>query len=104
MSNKKKSSTKKVVKNNKDKINTINKFNILFVDIQIIFTILTVILFVIYLFNRSWLSYLQLSLGITLLVMAYNNHRIYKRAGTTILYAVVGVLLLVLDLLRLLVV
>ena len=102
MSNKK-SDTKKVVKNNKDKVSPINKFNILFVDIQIVFTILTVILFVIYLFNRDLLSYLQLSLGVTLLVMAYNNYRIYKRAGTTILYVIVGVLLLVLDLLRLVV-
>lgn len=80
----------------------INKFNILFVDLQIVMTILTIIVFILFLFNSGLKMYLQLSLGVTLLVMAYNNQRIYKRKGATIMYIIVGIALLVLDLLMLL--
>ena len=91
-----------VKKNNVNKSSVINKFNILFVDMQIVMTILTAIVFILFLFNSNLKMYLQLSLGVTLLVMAYNNQRIYKRKGATIMYIMVGVILLILGLLMLL--
>ena len=73
----------------------INRFNILFVDFQIVMTILTVIVFCLFIFNTRLFNYLQLSLGVTLLVMAYNNQILYKRVGATILYGFIGFILLV---------
>ncbi len=73
----------------------INRFNILFVDFQIVMTILTLIVFVLFIFNTRLFNYLQLSLGVTLLVMAYNNQIIYKRVGATILYGIIGFMLLI---------
>ena len=40
----------------------------------------------------------QLFLGLTLLIMAYNNQIIYRRRRATILYSIIGVVLLILDL------
>lgn len=89
-------------KNKKNNGSVINKFNILFVDLQIVMTILTIIVFILFLFNSGLKMFLQLSLGVTLLVMAYNNQRIYKRKSATIMYIIVGSTLLILDLLLLL--
>lgn len=81
---------------------TINRFNIFFVDLQIVLTILTFIVFVMFIFNFSLWTYLQLSLGCSLIVMAINNQIIYKRKKMTLLYGLVGLILLILDLLVLL--
>ena len=70
--------------------------NIIFVDIQIVVTILTVILAVVFIFNHSIFKLFQLSLGLNLLVMAFNNYKIYKRSNITIVYALVGVIILLL--------
>lgn len=89
-------------KNKKNNGSVINKLNILFIDLQIVMTILTIIVFILFLFNSGLKMFLQLSLGVTLLVMAYNNQRIYKRKSATIMYIIVGSTLLILDLLLLL--
>ena len=54
-----KKSTKTVKKNNNG-ISQINRFNILFVDLQVIFTILTVIMLVWYIFDDSAWHFLQI--------------------------------------------
>lgn len=74
----------------------IHSWNLFFVNLQVVLTILTIILFIVSIFNRSVLTILQLSLGIDLLVMAYNNQVIYQRKRITILYVIVGVVLLIL--------
>lgn len=87
-------------KNNKQKSNTngispVNRFNIAFVNIQVIFTILTIILAIAYLFNRKMQFYFELSLVANLFIMAFNNQIIYKRARMTIIYLLVAILLFV---------
>lgn len=77
------------------KTNVINSFNIVFVDIQIVLTVLTVILSIVVLFHRDMMKLFQLSLGCCLLMMAYNNQKIYKRKNITIVYVMVGIILLV---------
>ncbi|MBE6157849.1 MAG: hypothetical protein E7160_03555 [Firmicutes bacterium] len=84
---KKKDSTKK-------NINTIHAFNILFVDIQIVITVLTVILAILFIFNQKYMTLFEFSLGLNLLVMAFNNYKIYKRSKLTLIYAFVGVMIL----------
>lgn len=83
---------KKQVSNGK-----INKFNILFVDLQIVFTILNLILLVVFLFGGKVRDLLQLSIGATLLVMAYNNQVIYKRKNMTVFYVAAGGALLIIE-------
>ncbi len=83
-------------KKEKKKIKTID---IVFVYLQILFTILTVILFIVFLFHQEIFKILQLSLGFDLLAMAYNNQRIYRRRAATIIYALIGIVLIILDIL-----
>lgn len=83
------------------KPSTVNRFNIVFINIQFILTIITVILGVWYLFRPSLLLPFQFLLGIDLLVMAYNNQIIYHRKNATIMYIMIGILLLVLALFKL---
>ena len=66
----------------------ITKFNIVFIDIQLVFTFLTAGLFVWYIIDSSIIYLFQLFLGLTLLVMAYNNH---------IIYSIIGIFLIILD-------
>ena len=55
-------------------------------------------LFIWYTIDSPMIYLFQLFLGITLLVMAYNNQIIYRRKKATVLYSVVGIFLLILDL------
>ena len=60
-------------------ISPINRFNILFVDLQIIFTIVTIICVIWYLFNSKVWHVLQFVLGITMFIIGYNNKIIYNK-------------------------
>lgn len=75
--------------------NKINRKNKLFINIQVFLTFLVVVLFIVCLFNRKYMSYVEITLFFALLCMAYNNFKIYKRKFATILYLVVAVLVLV---------
>ncbi len=61
--------------------------------LQAILTIVMLILGVITLFKGTFLPWFELSLGITLLDIALNNALFYKRNGGTILYVIIGLLL-----------
>lgn len=74
----------------------ITRFNIVFINLQLFLTFFTFGLFIWYIVDSDMVYTFQLFLGITLLVMAYNNHIIYRRNKATIMYAVVGVILLIL--------
>ena len=94
--NKKENNQKKEVEQQSRQI---TRFNIIFINVQLFLTFFTIGLFVWYLFDSSVLYFFQLFLGITLLVMAYNNQIIYRRKKMTICYSIVGLFLLILDLL-----
>lgn len=84
------------------KISPINRFNILFVDLQILFTVSTVCCFVWYLFSNKALPFLQASLGVCMIVSGYNNKIIYNKEKMMYVYIVLGIVLLILDLLMIL--
>ena len=84
-------------KKKKEEPRQITRFNIFFVNVQLFLTFFTIGLFIWYLFDSSMIYWFQFFLGITLLVMAYNNQIIYRRKLATILYLVIGVVLLALD-------
>lgn len=44
------------------------------------------------LFTPEFKAPMYMLLGCTFIVMAYNNHRVFKRKGGTILYTLMGVL------------
>ena len=83
---------------NRQEPKLITHFNIVFINLQLLFTFLTIGLFIWYIIDSSMIYLFQLFLGITLLVMAYNNQIIYRRRLATIAYSIVGVVLLILDL------
>lgn len=83
-------------------ISKINRFNILFVDLQIVFTIVTVICLVWYLFNPKVWHVLQFVLGITMFIIGYNNKIIYNRPKFAWVYYIIGAILIIFDVLLLL--
>jgi hypothetical protein len=79
-----------------DKGSKINRFNILWVNIQVIMTVLVLILLILaFAINKKYLFPMEICMGLDLLVMAYNNHLIYRRRNTTILYIIVGIAVLI---------
>lgn len=84
-----------MAKNNDNKISVINRFNIIFVDIQVIFTVLVLIFGILYLFNSKMAIYFRGFLILDLLMMAFNNYKIYKRINMTIVYLLVAIGLLI---------
>lgn len=96
----KKKSTKVVEKENNG-ISKINRFNILFVDLQVVFTILTVIMLVWYLFDASAWHFLQIVLGLTMIIVGYNNKIIYNRPKFAWVYYIVGAILIIFDIILL---
>ena len=82
----KKKSTKNIIENNSKitsgELNNIprkvTKFNIAFINIQLFLTFFTLGLFIWYIIDSDMIYSFQLFLGLTLLVMAYNNQFIYR--------------------------
>ena len=99
-------STKNIIENNikitSGELNNIprkvTKFNIAFINIQLFLTFFTLGLFIWYIIDSDMIYSFQLFLGLTLLVMAYNNQFIYRSKKMTAVYASVGFILLILDL------
>ena len=87
-----------VEKKEVEKSRPITRFNIVFINIQLFLTFFTIGLFIWYILDSSMIYLFQLFLGITLLVMAYNNQIIYRRRRATTIYSIIGIFLLILDL------
>ncbi len=68
--------------------------------LQGIITLLAVVFAVITIFNREMVTVIQILLGLDLFVMAYNNLVLFKRKLFTILYAIAGVVVLVITILN----
>lgn len=83
-------------KNTNKNVSVINKYNILPVMLQFIFTILLIIFGILYFVNDKWFL---LILGLDLMVMGYNNNIIYRRKNFTFLYVVFGIIVLFISLL-----
>lgn len=74
----------------------INEFNILFVAIQFILTIAVIVFLILSLFvSGDFYKYLEVIMGFDLLMIGYNNHRIYQRKNITILYVGIGIFLII---------
>lgn len=90
-------------KNKNDVIYKNYVLNKIGITMQIVLVGLVLIFAVVSIFNPSCQYICTLFTGLALLVMAYNNYKIYKRKSFTMVYIIVGVLVLiftVLDLIK----
>ena len=70
--------------------------------IQTIFSGLLAIIGIITIFNNSFFPYLEILLGLNLLLLAYNNQRIFHKQKMTVMYIVFGVIVILVGILSLL--
>ena len=74
----------------------INEYNILGLNIQIILTILVCIFSLLgFLVNKNFFNIMKIFGGLDLLVMAYNNEKIYHNKGISVVYVIFGVIMLI---------
>ena len=82
----------------KEKTNKI--INSILLNLQVVCTVVAIILFIIFIFKREVWIYLGLLLGFSLFLMAYNNYVIYKKKYMTIIFTIMGLLLVVYSIVR----
>ena len=83
------------------KIEKTNKIiNSILINIQVVCIVVAIILFIIFIFKREVWIYLGLLLGFSLFLMAYNNYVIYKKKYMTIIFTIMGLLLVVYSIVR----
>ena len=70
---------------------------ILGVHLQILVTIVAVILGLICLFGWDLSFYLKIIVAVDLLIMAYNNYKIYHKKNLTIVYILVAMMVLIMT-------
>ena len=81
---------------NKKKVSKINEFNILGINIQIILTVIVLIFGLLYLIVGSkFRNIFYIFIGLDLIVMGYNNIKIFKKQGATIVYFATGIALII---------
>lgn len=77
----------------------LSKKKVFAIYLQLFLTVVTVVLLAFYIFTKNLLVVFQISLGLDLIVMAYNNQSIYQRKYLTIVYALIGIVLILLGVL-----
>lgn len=77
----------------------LSQTDLILLNIQLLMSICTLVVGILYFIKNNMLFWLQLSLGITMLTMGINNLKIYKRKSVTIMYFLLGILLVVLAVL-----
>lgn len=82
----------------KEKANKV--INNILINLQVVCTIVAIILFIIFIFKREVWIYLGLLLGFSLFLMAYNNYVIYKKKYMTIIFTIMGLLLVVYSIVK----
>ncbi len=85
---------------NNNKNNKIHEFNILYFNIQLIMTILTTVIFVLYLFNKNYKTMLQLCFSFTLLSVGINEFVIYHKKNMGWLMIGISLIILIFTILK----
>lgn len=91
MASNKKNLNKKTTKVNVVKRNEWQEIGLI---AQLMFSFSVLFFGVVSFFNNAFLNPLEKLLGITLIVMGYNNHLTYKRKGMTVFYSILGLLII----------
>ena len=82
------------------KTNKINEFNIIFVNIQIISTIASIVSFIMYLFNSKMLPIMCFCFAVNLFILAFNNYKIFHKKNYTIIYLISGIILVIFGIIK----
>ena len=83
-----------------NKNSPVNRYNIIWVNIQAFITLAVLVLAVLSLaVDDKYFILMEILVAVDLFVMAFNNYRIYRRRNATIWYVVVGIFLLIYALL-----
>ncbi len=77
------------------KKNKIHDFNFFGVFLQGVFTLLLLIFAVISIINHSMFPYFEIFMGIDLMIMAYNNKKIFQKEKLTLYYLIFGIIVLI---------
>ena len=65
--------------------------------LQLLFTVLTLFILILFIFNKKYLFLLQISLGFTAIITGYNNYISFRKKCLTLVYFIIGLLLLALS-------
>ncbi len=63
--------------------------------LQVVLVMFVGITAIMSIFINEFLTVVEILLSVTLLIMAYNNYKIYRQKGLTCLYAIIGTVLLI---------
>lgn len=74
---------------------TVNKDNIIGVVFQFVVTVVVIIFGILSLFHNNYYLAFEFSIVIDLLIMAYNNQKVYHKKGLTFVYLGFALLLLI---------
>lgn len=85
---------------NKKQISKVNEYTIFSLNIQFFLTIAVVVLFTLYLLNKIRVSILEIVVGITLLVISYNNYWVYRHKNYTSIYLIAGIFMIIIGILK----
>ena len=79
------------------KKNKIHEFNILGAFLQAFCTIIVLVLAIISIMNHNIFSYFEIFMGLDLMIMAYNNNKIFHKEKLTLYYLIFGIIVLVIG-------
>ncbi len=65
--------------------------------LQLLFTVLTLFILILFIINKKYLFLLQISLGFTAIITGYNNYISFRKKYLTLVYFIIGLLLLALS-------
>ena len=65
--------------------------------LQLLFTVLTLFILILFIINKKYLFLLQISLGFTAIITGYNNYVSFRKKYLTLVYFIIGLLLLALS-------
>ena len=78
----------------------INEYNILYINLQIILTLTSIILLIISIFNSSIFKYFFLSIGFTLISIGLSNKFVYMKEDMVKNNFISGILVIIFSLLK----
>lgn len=88
-------------KNNKNEVKVkINDYNILYINLQLITTLTSVILLIVSIFKKALFPYFFLSIGVTLLSIGLSNKYVYMKDDMVKSNFISGILVIIFSLLK----
>ena len=79
------------------KKNKIHEFNILGAFLQALCTIIVLVLAIVSIMNHNIFPYFEIIMGIDLMIMAYNNKKIFQKEKLTLYYLIFGIIVLIIG-------